>query len=73
MCLVLGLKVATFIGGMPIEDDRRNARLCHVAVGSPGRMKQLIDEKVLNIEHVRLVVLDEADKLMEPGFLEDIK
>jgi len=38
-----------------------------------GRVKQLIEEQVLNTESIRLFILDEADKLMEQGFQETIK
>ena len=38
-----------------------------------GRVKQLIEEQILNTDSIRLFVLDEADKLMEDGFQESIK
>jgi len=38
-----------------------------------GRIKQLISEEVLKVESIRIFVLDEADKLLESGFQEDIK
>jgi len=65
------LKVATFIGGISLNEDKVKARACHVAVGTPGRLKQLMTERYLNMESVRLVVMDEADKLLEPAFLQD--
>ncbi|XP_046426261.1 uncharacterized protein LOC124182713 [Neodiprion fabricii] len=67
-----GLKVESFIGGISIEDDRKKANNCHVAVGAPGRVKHLIDKGILNVNSIRLFVLDEADKLMEVSFQKDI-
>ena len=65
------LKVAAFIGGISVAEDKVKARTCHLGVGTPGRLKQLITEGLLAVEAVRLVVLDEADKLLEPAFLAD--
>ena len=66
-----GLKVAAFIGGISLAEDKVKARSCQLGVGTPGRLKQLITEGFLATETVRLVVLDEADKLLEPAFLQD--
>merc|ERR1711962_587453 len=66
-----GLKVATFIGGISLAEDKVKARTCHLGVGTPGRIKQLITEGFLTTDSVRLVVMDEADKLLEPAFLSD--
>lgn len=52
--------------------DKEKAHRCQIAVGTPGRMRYLIN-KMLEPNHVRLFVLDEADKLMEPIFVKDIK
>lgn len=46
---------------------------CQVAVAAPGRLKHLLEKGLLNPRHVRLLVLDEADKLMEKVFAKDIK
>lgn len=63
----------SFIGGIKIECDRKNLSTCHIAIGAPGRVKHLIDKGYLKMDHVRLFVLDEADKLMEESFQKDIK
>jgi len=65
--------VGVFIGGLPIEEDRRRAKHCHIAVGTPGRLKHLIDDQLLDMSHVKLIVIDEADKLLEPSFEPDIR
>jgi ATP-dependent RNA helicase DDX20 len=74
-CLLtfLGLKVLSFIGGLPFEEDKQKLQHCHIAVGTPGRIKHLIEKGLLKTDNIRLFVLDEADKLMEPSFLKDIK
>ncbi|RZC41082.1 ATP-dependent RNA helicase DDX20 [Asbolus verrucosus] len=71
-CFVDGLMVESFIGGLPVEEDVKKAKQCHIAVGAPGRVKHLISLGALSTEFVRLFVLDEADKLMETSFQGDI-
>ncbi|WP_457568642.1 DEAD/DEAH box helicase [Desulfurobacterium sp.] len=46
---------------------------CNVVVGTPGRIKDLIDRKVLDLSEVEVVVLDEADQMLDMGFIEDIE
>jgi ATP-dependent RNA helicase DDX20 len=65
--------VHSFIGGLPFEEDKEKLHHCHIAVGAPGRVKHLIEKGFLKTDNVRLFVLDEADKLMEPSFLKDVK
>jgi len=65
------VKMAAFIGGISLAEDKMKARTCQLGVGTPGRLKQLISEGILAVDSVRLVVLDEADKLLEPSFLSD--
>ncbi|XP_052214029.1 uncharacterized protein LOC127832554 isoform X1 [Dreissena polymorpha] len=67
-----GLECHTFIGGMPLHEDRMKLKKCHIAVGTPGRIKQLIEGGVLLTDSIRLFILDEADKLLEESFQEQI-
>ncbi|GJJ78972.1 ATP-dependent RNA helicase DDX20 [Entomortierella parvispora] len=60
------------IGGMPIAQDRENLKNCSIVVGTPGRIKSLLDTDHLKTDNIRLLVLDEADKLMESVFKGDI-
>lgn len=69
---IKGLKVHSFIGGLPFEEDKEKLQHCHIAVGAPGRVKHLIEKGFLKTDNVRLFVLDEADKLMERSFLKDV-
>ncbi|KAB0395300.1 hypothetical protein E2I00_003014 [Balaenoptera physalus] len=69
-----GLECHVFIGGTPLSQDKTRLKKCHIAVGSPGRIKQLIELDYLNPGSIRLFILDEADKLLEEGsFQEQIK
>ncbi|NXK89841.1 DDX20 helicase, partial [Formicarius rufipectus] len=66
-----GLECHVFIGGTPLSQDRSRLRKCHIAVGSPGRIKQLIELDYLNTASIRLFILDEADKLLEEGSFQE--
>lgn len=62
-----------FIGGLPVEDDKKLLKkACHIVVGTPGRIKSLIENGFLKTDSVRLFILDEADKLLEDNFQEQI-
>lgn len=58
---------------MPFEEDKKKLAACHIAVGAPGRVKHLIEDGCMKTRDVRLFVLDEADKLVEPSFQKSIE
>ncbi|KFQ64391.1 putative ATP-dependent RNA helicase DDX20, partial [Pelecanus crispus] len=66
-----GLECHVFIGGTPLSQDKLRLKKCHIAVGSPGRIKQLIELDYLNTASIRLFILDEADKLLEEGSFQE--
>ncbi|KAK2182715.1 hypothetical protein NP493_340g02001 [Ridgeia piscesae] len=66
------LRCYTFIGGLPLAEDVQKLQCCHIVVGTPGRVKQLIEENLLDTSTIRLFVLDEADKLLEENFQESV-
>ncbi|XP_061668014.1 probable ATP-dependent RNA helicase DDX20 [Syngnathoides biaculeatus] len=70
-CAMEGLQCQVFIGGRPLSQDKLHLKKCHVAVGSPGRIKQLIELGMLSTASIRLFVLDEADKLLEEGSFQE--
>eukprot|EP01134_Creolimax_fragrantissima_P007899 CFRG7899T1 len=70
---VKGLKCAALVGGTKYTDNKRVLKTNnHVAVGTPGRIMQLIKENVFDTRSVAMFVLDEADKLMDAYFKHDI-
>ncbi|MFL5806588.1 MAG: DEAD/DEAH box helicase [Roseiflexaceae bacterium] len=61
-------------GGQPIERQLRALdRGVHVVVGTPGRLLDHIRRGTLKLDQVRTVVLDEADEMLDMGFIEDIE
>lgn len=45
----------------------------HVVIGTPGRLKDLIERRALKLESFKMVVLDEADQMLDMGFIHDVK
>ncbi|XP_071960533.1 probable ATP-dependent RNA helicase DDX20 [Antedon mediterranea] len=66
------LKCHVFIGGTLIGPDKQNLKKCHIAVGTPGRVKQLIETGLMVPDSIRLFILDEADKLLDDKFQSQI-
>ncbi len=70
----LGFKTVTVYGGASINVQTDQLRRgANIVVGTPGRLIDLIDRGVLNINAVRFVVLDEADTMLDMGFIEDVE
>ncbi|MEZ0343945.1 MAG: DEAD/DEAH box helicase [Caldimicrobium sp.] len=69
------LFVLTVYGGRPIQKQISFLKkgLCHIVVGTPGRLKDLLNRGYLNLGEVKYLVLDEADRMLEMGFIEDIE
>jgi ATP-dependent RNA helicase DeaD len=68
------LKVLPVYGGEPIHRQIRALTSgVHIVVGTPGRIIDLLERRVLNLSSVKIVVLDEADRMLDMGFIEDIE
>ncbi|GIY65676.1 probable ATP-dependent RNA helicase DDX20 [Caerostris darwini] len=59
-----GLKCKCFIGGLDLAEDKLNIADCQIVVGTPGRILHLMELKVLRTSAIRLLILDEADELL---------
>jgi ATP-dependent RNA helicase DeaD len=67
------LDVVAVYGGAPIVNQMRALKKgCQIVVGTPGRILDLIRRKALDLSHVRVLVLDEADEMLNMGFQEDL-
>lgn len=63
----------TFVGGTRLPEDLRKLQAgVMVAVGTPGRVADLIRRGALRTEHLKVVVLDEADEMLSQGFAEQV-
>ena len=62
------LSVAAVYGGAGIEPQAKRARRAHVIVATPGRLEDLIARGDVRLDRVRVLVLDEADRMLDMGF-----
>jgi superfamily II DNA/RNA helicase len=62
------LAVSAVYGGVGFEKQIRDARRSHVLVATPGRLEDLLSRGALTLSHVSMLVLDEADRMLDMGF-----
>ncbi|HEY1360583.1 MAG TPA: DEAD/DEAH box helicase [Thermoleophilaceae bacterium] len=62
------LSVAAVYGGAGIERQAKQARRAHIIVATPGRLEDLIERRDVDLRRVRILVLDEADRMLDMGF-----
>jgi ATP-dependent RNA helicase DeaD len=68
------VRVATCVGGMDARREQRAlAAGCHLVVGTPGRLRDHLERGNLDLSALRVVVLDEADEMLDLGFREDLE
>ena len=69
-----GIRIATIYGGRAYEPQVEALQKgVELIVGTPGRLIDLLKQRHLNIKHVRIVILDEADEMLDLGFLPDVE
>ncbi|MET0983958.1 MAG: ATP-dependent RNA helicase DbpA, partial [Steroidobacteraceae bacterium] len=67
------IKVLTLCGGIPLRPHLASlAHEPHVVVGTPGRILELIQKEALPLESLKVLVLDEADRMLDMGFADDL-
>ncbi len=72
--LAQSIKVGTVFGGVSINPQMMSLRSgADVVVATPGRLLDLVDHNALNLGHVQHLVLDEADRLLDLGFAEELQ
>ena len=62
------IRVATVYGGVALRPQANLARDAHVIVATPGRLQDLIDRRLITLDAVAILVLDEADRMLDMGF-----
>mgnify|MGYP001153166161 CR=1 FL=1 len=74
-CKYEKIKILSVYGGVPLDGQIRTLKKGRpqVVVGTPGRVLDLIKRGVLKLENAKLAVLDEADEMLDMGFIDDVK
>jgi|SRR3989344_1349260 len=68
-----GLEISEIYGGVSIEPQIRKLERAEIVVGTPGRILDHLDRRTLNLSKINWLVLDEADRMADMGFLPDVK
>lgn len=72
--LLPNLKILNLSGGMPMRPQVDSLRHgAHIIVGTPGRVQKHLDKESLSLSQLQTLVLDEADRMLDMGFLDAIK
>jgi superfamily II DNA/RNA helicase len=66
------LRVAAVYGGVGLGPQAKKARQADILIATPGRLLDLVQRKMLRLDRVRICVLDEADRMLDMGFLPDV-
>ena len=63
-----GVKVALAYGGAPVGPQAKRLKGAHIVVATPGRLQDLIERRLVALAGIRILVLDEADRMLDMGF-----
>jgi ATP-dependent RNA helicase DeaD len=69
----LGIRTTSVYGGVSIGPQIRDIRSSEIVVGTPGRMLDHLRRKTIDLRNIRILVLDETDKMFEMGFVDDVE
>ena len=67
-----GISIAPVYGGVGLERQAKRARRAQFVVATPGRLLDLLARRTLSLDGVRILVLDEADRMLDMGFRPDV-
>jgi len=67
------LNIISVYGGVSIEPQIRDLARADVVVATPGRLLDHLQRKTVNLSNVKLLVLDEADRMLDMGFIDDVR
>ena len=63
-----GLRVASVHGGAVLHAQAKKAQRAHILVATPGRLQDLVDRRLVDLSGIKILVLDEADRMLDMGF-----
>jgi ATP-dependent RNA helicase DeaD len=69
-----GARIVVCVGGMSVRGEQHRLRSgCHIVVGTPGRLRDHLEQEYLDLSALKVVVLDEADEMLDLGFREELE
>jgi ATP-dependent RNA helicase DeaD len=67
------LRTAIIYGGVSINNQITDLKSSEIVVGTPGRLLDILNRNMMNLSKCKMFIIDEADKLLEMGFIEDVQ
>lgn len=67
------IEIAMVFGGVPIEPQMHKLKSADIVVGTPGRILDHMQRGTLRLNGIKILVLDEADRMLDMGFIDDIR
>jgi ATP-dependent RNA helicase RhlE len=68
LAVARGLSIAAVYGGTSVAGQAKRARGANILVATPGRLNDLLERKLVSLASIRMLVLDEADRMLDMGF-----
>ena len=68
-----GVRIAAIMGGMPFGKQIQQLKGAQVVVATPGRLLDLVNRRQIKLDQVRSLIVDEADRMLDLGFSEDLE
>ena len=66
--------IVSCVGGMDMRTEKRNLKkFPDIILGTPGRLKDYLERELINLSKIKVVVLDEADEMLNLGFREELE
>jgi len=69
----LGIKTIEIYGGVSISPQIKDIPKAHIIVATPGRLLDHVNRKTIDISKIRFLILDETDKMLDMGFIDDVE
>ena len=69
----LGIKTIDIYGGVNIQPQIKGVRKSNIVVATPGRLLDHINRRTIDLRNIKFLILDETDKMLEMGFIEDVE
>ena len=63
-----GLKVAAVYGGTSVSGQTKDAKNAHILVATPGRLEDIANRRLIRLDGIKILILDEADRMLDMGF-----
>jgi len=73
LAAALGLKTAVAYGGVPLDRQAKKAAGADFVVATPGRLLDLMRQKLVDMSKIEVLILDEADRMLDMGFIPQVE